>query len=365
MWFKTVKSSFLEILQTVQKAVSIRTTLPILTGIKFQLKGEKLSLSATDLEISIYSEFEVNTLSEGEIVIPARPLIDVIKNLPEAIVEVKADFQSSQVNITCEKSSYFLKTFSPEDFPKIPESNGSNIDLPSRDFKETIRQVIKSASRDETRPILTGVLVLISKNQCKMVATDSYRLAVKEVEIKTNLKEKFKLIIPARTLDELTKIMSEESETIRLGLLENQIAFKINEIKVFSRLIEGQFPNYQQLLPEKYETRIIAKKEDLISVIKRVSVLSPNSPIRISVLKDKLRFYSSAQDIGEASEELDVKIEGEGVNVAFNPTFLLDGLSCFSEEEVFFELQGETKPALLRAPEQSEFLYLVMPVRVT
>lgn len=370
MKFKCVKNELMEALQTVQKAVSPRSTLPILTGILFDLKGNELALTATDLEISILKKIEVNTEEEGSLVVPARLIFDIIRNLPEALIQISTTMEG-KLNITCEYVKYDIKVFPTEDYPKFPGIDKNvNIKTKNKIFNEGIKQVVKAVSRDETRPVLTGVLISINKDIIKLVSTDSYRLAVREVKGEAAAEEKMKIIVPARALDELSKILPNREEEINILIGENQIIFEFNKTMLTSRLIEGQFPNYQQLLPEEEtkESRVEVEgnKHILIDAVKRVSLLTQdNTPIRLSVSGKKMKLFTENKEIGEAVEEIDLN-EGKGeVEIAFNAQFLLDGISCLEEDIVVIELTGNNQPGLIKPKEKSDFLYLIMPVRVS
>ncbi|MDI6689966.1 MAG: DNA polymerase III subunit beta [Actinomycetota bacterium] len=397
MRIRTAKSNFLEAVQTASRAVSARSTLPILSGIFLRTsygsekQENKLLLCSTDLEISIKCEVDVTVQSPGSIVIPARLLNDIIRNLPEATIEMYLD-SSNQLNIICGKSKFLIRVLSPEDFPRFPEI------IPKDGFTtepgillNVIRQVIKSVSRDETRPVLTGVLVNIEGNKLKMVATDGYRLAVRVAETgfpygsdDAENKKKLDVIIPARTLEELTKIISshqDEVSEVGIEATENQIIFNLNlsteaatdrKITLISRLIEGQFPNYQQLLPEGYELRLEIERDQFINALRRVSLLAQNNPVKLKIDDEQMKISAITYDVGEAMEEIEVKPclptgrnSGGGMEIAFNPQFLLDGLVSVGEEKIAFEMTSPIKPALLKPSGPENFLYLIMPVRLS
>ncbi len=215
------------------------------------------------------------------------------------------------------------------------------------------------------RPILTGVLFKIDENRLKMVATDSYRLAIKEIPIKSNIKDKIQAVVPVRALDEIIKIVPQEEKELTLKLAQNQAALSFNQTTLISRLIEGEFPKYQQLLPENYQVKLHLNKATMIGATKRVSLLAlNNSPIKVNIADRKIRISSQTADVGEAMEELDIKEDTEPITIAFNAQYLLDGLTSIKGEDFAFEIIGPLNPALLRAEGEEDFLYLVMPVRV-
>jgi len=367
MYIKCTQSDLWNAIQVVQKAVSIRSTLPILSGILFQAKEGKMTLSATNLELSIKYSIPVKVEKEGSVVIPARLVGDIVKNLPEATIEMFLDSSNNQVKLLCQESNFNIKILPPEDFPKFPDlkTNQSCV-IGSFDLIKAIKQVIKSTSIDETRPILTGVFLNIINNKLKMVATDSYRLAIKEVDLKEGLKDKIKVIIPSKTLGELIKIISGEKKCdVSLEFTDNQLIFKTSNITLISRLIEGQYPNYQQLLPEEYGVNMDIDKEDFINAVKRVSLFTQdNSPIKITVKEGVMELNAASSDLGEAIEKIKVEGVKEDINIAFNPLYLLEGLMSVGGERIIFEVINTVKPGLLRPQEKKNFLYLIMPVRV-
>lgn len=366
MQFECTRDSLLEQIQIVQKAVSVRSTLPILTGILFNVKDNKLILSSTDLEMSIKCELDISGKSSGSIVIPARLISDVLRNLPEAVVKFNSDTSNNQILLQCEKSMFNIKVLPPEDFPKIPElEEGGLIKVDGKEFVEAIKQIIKAVSRDETRPVLTGVLISVDEGKLKMVATDSYRLAIKEIKAKAGKDEKIRVVVPARVLDEIIKAISQEEGEVKIRVTENQIALNFNNTTMISRLIEGEFPKYQQLLPDNYQIRVDLEKDAMAGAAKRVSLLAlNNSPIKVNIGDKKIKISAETSEVGEAAEEVDVNEKMEQMTIAFNPQYFLDGLMSVKGEKFIFEAIGPLNPALIRSQEEEDFIYLVMPVRI-
>ncbi len=366
MQFECTRNDLLDLVQIVQKAVSTRSTLPILTGILFNIEDNKLFLNSTDLEMSIKCECEVNAQSPGSVVIPARLIGDVLRNLPEAVIKFNSDVSNNQIQLECEKSKFNIKVLPPQDFPKLPELNtNKSFIIDAQVFISAVKQIIKAVSRDETRPILTGILFNIVKDKLKIVATDSYRLAIKEITIKNAGEDRIKIVVPARVLDEIIKIVPLGEKELTITVSENQTAFSFGKITLISRLIEGEFPKYQQLLPESYQAQLQLNKDTLIGVVKRVSLMAlNNSPIKINIADKKMKVSSQTPEVGEAVEELDIKEDIEAITIAFNAQYLLDGLLSVKENELVLEIIGPLNPALIRAPEEEDFLYLIMPVRV-
>jgi len=351
-------------LQVVQKAVPSRSILPVLSGILFRIEKGYLDLCSTDLEMSVKYRLNIDTSGTDSAVLPARLLGDIVKNLPDLKLDIEIDKNNGNAKLTCSQASFDIKTYPVEDFPKFPDLEvDKSITVDCRNLSHAIRQVVKSASRDETRPVLCGMLLTFSKSRLTMVSTDSYRLAVNEMSVSNSMGEDIKVIVPARCIDEVSRICS--GENIEIGLAKNQIYFNTGDVIIVSRLIEGNFPNYQQLLPESCELRVKVDKEKFLSALKRVSLLAQNnSLVKIKIDKENLQMSAVAADIGSAVENVDAEVDGAEMEIAFNANYLIDGLNSISEEEVLLELNNPLKPGILRPVDAQNFIYLVMPVRI-
>ncbi|MDI6799439.1 MAG: DNA polymerase III subunit beta [Actinomycetota bacterium] len=365
MFITCEQKELLEEIQVVQKAASIRSTLPILSGILFSASAGRLHLTTTNLELSIHSSLPAEVKEEGSLVVQARLIGEIIKNLSDLKIEMFLDSSTNQLKLTNSKSVFNIKILSPEDFPKFPTAELDNqFTIKSEDLSNAIRQAIKAASIDETRPILTGVLIVVNKNRLKMVATDSYRLAIKEIPIINKEDVKIKAIIPSRTLGELLKIVSDGRSEVVVGEMGNQLAFKIKNTTLITRLIEGQYPNYQQILPEKYEMNFVVDRENLLGAVKRISLFTQsNSLIKMAARDGSLELSASAAELGEAKEAVDYRGTGDGLTVAFNSQYLIDGLSSIQGEEVSFDMIDNMKPTSITGDKKDDFLHLLMPVR--
>ncbi len=364
MKIECARGELLDLIQTVARGISTRSTLPILSGIFFHAEDDRLSAQTTDLEVAIKTSVPVKVNQAGSTVIPAKILGDVVRSLEESVVSLESE--GGQAVLKAQKSVFELRTLPPEDFPRFPEvSPNQQCVLPCAPICEVIKQVSRAVSTDETRPVLTGVLVSTTEKAIRMVATDSYRLAMREVGIERSAEEELKVLIPARTLDELVRILPEKAKDVTLGVSENQAVFTFGDTTFVSRLIEGQFPNYEQLLPANYETRIVSDKEAFIAAAKRVSLFAlHSSPMRILFEEGLARLSAASQDLGGAVEELTVEQEGASIEIALNHQFLVDGLSTIAGDKVAFELTSPLKPGLIKSIEQ-EHLYLIMPVRIS
>lgn len=365
MKFSIARSELLAALSTVSKGTSARSTLPILSGIHLSATEGNLVLQATDLEVSVKHSSPALVEDEGQTVVPGKMLGDIVRNLPEAAVTLETE--NDVVLIKCQHSSFTLKTLNPNDFPKFPEvSPDKRVELPAEMMSSMVKQVSKAVSRDETRAILTGILLVIEGHDLKLVATDSYRLAVREVLLDEEFPEDLEVVIPGRALEEVTRL-SAGSGKIALGVAENQIIFSFDETVFVTRRIEGNFPNYKQLIPKEAETAVIIPTEEFSAAVKRVSLMAlHNTPLKVSVHTEDqtLSLSATTQEVGDASEDLMVSGDGKDVDIAFNHAFLVDGLNSMMTENVRLEIQSPLKPGLLRSEGQEGFLYLLMPVRL-
>jgi len=365
MKISAARGDLLAALSIMSRALSARSTLPILSSVMFKANKESLVLHSTDLEVSIRHSMDCRVEEEGCAVIVGKLLTDIVRSMPEAAVTIETT-PNDEVTISCEQSKATLKTLNPEDFPKFPEVDpDKTVSLPVDVITAVIKQVSRAASRDETRPVLTGILLSIDSGKMKMVATDSYRLAVREVEL-DSIEEDIEVVVPSRAMEEVPKLAASQ-ETVSLGVAENQVIFKAGPTEFVSRRIEGKFPNYNQLIPADNEMKMTVSREEILSSLKRVALFAQhNVPIRAEVRpKDSiLSLSANTQDVGGAVEDLMVQAEGEDVEIAFNSAFFLDGVGASNTEEISFEAVSPLKPGVLRSVGDEEFLYILMPVRL-
>lgn len=355
---------FVDALSVVGRAVSTRSIIPALAGIKLQAATGALTLLATDGDLSIRSKVAAEVESGGEIVVPGRLLADVARQLPAGDVSLHVG-EDNQLELECGSASFKLRLLSAEDFPEIQEIEGSSVSLPVSEFTETIEQVARSASRDETRPHLTGILLSVDGSELRSVATDSYRLAVRKTKIDPPVTTPIEANVPARALQEATRV-ADGHESITLTLSERQIAFSAGETLLVSRLIDGQFPDFEQLLPDSYEHVLDVDVAELHDAVKRVSLLAQrNTPLKVSLSEGELEVSAQTTDIGAARESLPAPdFSGEALEIGFNPDFLRDGFDTVHTERAKFKLISAFRPGLIVAGEDEEFLYLVMPIRL-
>jgi DNA polymerase-3 subunit beta len=301
------------------------------------------------------------------VVLPARLLLDVVRSLPSPQVSLELRSAEQDVELVSGNATFHIRTLRTEDFPPFPEPDGdSAVSLPAAAFVSTALKVAGSASRDETRPVLTGILVSASDRELRMVATDSYRLSVKETTLETGLSAGFEVNVPARALQELARVAAHDGEEeLTVTVRQNQVLFVIGRVILSSRLIDGQFPNYRQLLPEGFEHELRLAGAELTDVVRRVSLLAQkNAPLRLSFTQGELTVSAQTPDVGEARESLPVAFEGEALEIGFNPDFLRDGLEAIDEGDVLLRLISPLRPGLIEAADGSGFKYLIMPIRL-
>lgn len=365
MKLSIARSELLDALSVVARGMSSRSTLPILSGVYMNATEGSLTLQSTDLEVSVRHSSPALIEEEGVSVVPGKLLMDIVRSLPEAAVTL--DIEKDMAHIRCQQSSFTVRTLNPADFPKFPElSVERSMNLPSDALISMVRRVSKAVSRDETRAVLTGVLFVIEGATVKMVATDSYRLAIAQVSLDSPIGEDVEAVIPGRALDEVSKLASS-AENVTLGLSENQVVFELGDTTFVTRRIEGTFPNYRQLIPKEKGTTAELSTEEFLAAVKRVSLMAlHNTPLRISIQAEDQTVSLSAttQDVGDASEDLMAKAEGSDVEIAFNHSFLIDGLASVTAETLRLDVQSALKPGLIRSGAGDEFTYLLMPVRL-
>jgi DNA polymerase III subunit beta len=360
------KEELAEKLQIVGRGVSTRTTVQILAGVLLRAAGGKLYLSATDMEISLRVSLEAQVEEEGAVVVPGRLLVDIVRLLPAGEVVLESRPEEGVARLQCGSASYSLHTYAAEDFPRLPEIDPETAFTVDREaFLDTIGRVSRSASRDESRPVLTGVLVRFEGGKVVMAATDSYRLSVKETELEQGPPEELEAIVPARALAELARIsQGAESATLDVGVQENQIVFGAAGVWLTARRIDGQFPNYRQLLPEQFEAEVQLPRDEVLDVVRRTGLLAQRkSPLRLRFEDGELIVSAQTQDVGEARESLPVAFAGEPLEIGFNADFLRDGLESVTDETVRLKLISPLRPGLIHG-ETDDFLYLIMPIRL-
>ncbi len=355
-----------EKLAVVGRAASSRTNVHVLTGILLRADGGQLSLAATDMEISLRVALDADVGEDGAVVVPGRLLVDIARLLPVGEVTIEHRVEEGMVLLSCGAASYGLHTFSAEDFPRLPDiTAGETFAIERASFLDTVGKVSRSASRDESRPVLTGILVRFEEGRLITAATDSYRLSVKETPVTTGPGRDLEAIVPARALAELARVASSAgAETIEIGLQENQIVFEVDGIVLTARRIDGQFPNYRQLLPESFEVEVELPREEFLDVVRRTALMAQRkSPLRLRFEEGSVTVSARTQDVGEARESLPVRYAADTLEIGFNADFLRDGLESVTDERVRMKLISPLRPGLIQG-EGDDFLYLIMPIRL-
>ncbi len=357
------KDELVQALGVVARAVSTRTSVQILSGILLEAtsKGE-LRVAATDMELSLRSTITAQVEGEGAIVLPGRTLADMARLLPGDEVSIEHKPTEAVVHVTSGTASYTLHTFNPEDFPRLPELDTvQTFSVERESLLETISRVARAASRDESRPVLTGILVQFSGDKLVMAATDSYRLAVKETSLAGTTPE-LEAIVPGRALQELARVAT--GATVEVGVLENQVVFAADGVWLTTRRIDGQFPNYRQLLPEAFEYELTLPRLELLDVVRRAAVMIQRAtPLQLRFAEGELTVLARTHDVGESRESMPVGFTGDTLEIGFNADFLRDGLELLDGDDVRVKLISPLRPAVIQG-DSDEFTYLVMPIRL-
>jgi DNA polymerase III subunit beta len=361
------KDDLLQAVSVVSRAVSARTSVQILSGILLEPAGSELRVAATDMELSLRATFSAQIEGDGSIVLPGKTFADIVRLLPSDDVSIEHKPAESVVHVTSGTASYTLHTYNPEDFPRLPELDAVNTFSVEREpLLETIGRVARAASRDESRPVLTGILVQFTAGTLVMAATDSYRLAVKQTALEGTVPE-LEAIVPARALQELARIATSGDE-VEVGVFENQVIFATNSSGggawLTTRRIDGQFPNYKQLLPEAFEYELTVPRLELLDVVKRAAVMIQRStPLQIRFAEGELTVIARTHEVGESKESMPIGFTGETLEMGFNADFLRDGLESLEGDDVRVKLISPLRPAVIQG-DGDDFTYLVMPIRL-
>lgn len=357
------RDRFAEAVGWVLRSVSARATLPALGGVLLESSGATVRLAGTDLELAGEASIDANVEESGKVVLPGRVLGEIARNLPGGAVRIEAS--GGQSTVRCGAAEFTLRVLPAEDFPSLVAPAGAPTGtFDATLFASAVGQVTRAASHDEARPVLTGTLVDAGDASVTLVSTDSYRLAVRTLPWK-GPKVGVRRVVPARALSEAARAADIEG-SLEITLGESQASFAVAGRRLTTRLIEGEFPNWSQLIPSDLPNTFRAARESVAEAVRRVGILAQaGAPVRMELSADGARLVAGSQDLGEASEVVEGKYEGEPLIVAFNPAYLLDGVNAVEGPEVVIAVRDGLKPAVLRAPEDtSGFLYLVMPVRI-
>ncbi|MDR5658913.1 DNA polymerase III subunit beta [Serpentinicella sp. ANB-PHB4] len=363
MRFLIQKKSLLSAISIVQKAVSSKTTLPILKGIYIEAIDNHLKFIATDLDIGIEHVTESNIFEEGAVVIDAKLFSEIVRKLPDSEVEIYLDEQ--KLIIKAEGTEFSIVYYPTDDFPELPVvEEKSTYKLNNHVLKSMIRQTVFATSQDEMKPVFTGVLIEIQENELNMVALDGYRLALKKAEIENDTNNK--AIIPAKTLNEVSRIMDDAEEIIFMSLSEKHALFTLGQTRLISRLLEGEFINYKQIIPKEFKSKIRINTKKLLESVERAALISregKNNPLKITI-KDELLVINSNSELGNVHEQINIELEGEEIKIAFNSKYLLDVLKIIEDDYVFIEFMTSINPGLIKPEDDTNYQYLILPVRI-
>ncbi len=362
------KDILLSGVNTVQRAVSAKATLPILQGIYLKAEGQSLTFSATDLEIGIRCQVPAQIDQEGGAVVPARLFSELVRKLPDTTLTI--ELLDNTLHIHYYQSSLTLKCFDQEEFPLLPDLlDSQSFSLPSNLFKNMVKQTVIACAVEESRPVFTGILLQVEGNQIRLVATDTHRLAYRQAEFPNQEGLNFHGIIPAKTMSEISRLLKDEDEFLNISYNNAQISFQFGNVHLLSRLIEGQFPPYNQVIPQNCETKVHLSMRSFLDAVERASLLSREGNtgitiVRLNIDKDTetLRIEQTSE-VGKISEQIEINIEGNGLVIAFNSKFLLDALKIMDSEFIVLELSGSFGPCVIRPTNDPNYLYLALPVR--
>ncbi len=382
MKFRCERDSLVEVLATAGRAVGTRSSAQmVLSGIRIETVGNRLSVIGTDLDLTVHVATEAIGITDGVCVAPAKLLTDIVRSLEPGAVTIESE--GEKVEIGAARSRFSLRTFPVADFPTLPEPPEPATFLAASGLASALRQVVRAASGDDARPLLTGVLIAPEGAGVRLVATDSYRLALRDIEGSDAFVGTSQILVPARALAELQRLSAlgtgaksgdgavegagDNGAMVGLSIGDHDVTFTAGDVKVSTRLLDGTYPDYRQLIPAEYPNRLHVGKDSLLDALRRVRLLvrDNTTPVRLSMRHGGVDLTVVSQEVGDASETVDADFEGEDLTIAFNPTYLIDGVEAVAGDEVLLETVDATKPATVRAAEETDFRYLLMPVRVS
>ena len=363
------KDKILKAINSVTKAVASKTTMPILEGILIQTNDKEVKLTTYDLEIGIEYIIEATVEEQGATVVNAIMFSEIIRKLPDTEIKIYLN-ENNLLVIECEGSLYKLATMNPTEFPELPQINIENsIEIEQNALKEMIRKTIFAVSTEENRPIFTGCLFEVVDNKLNLVAVDGFRLAWKSKYLQTKVNN-FSAVIPGRTLNEINKIILDSFDNIKIGIAKNQALFEMENCKIVTRLLDGEFLNYSNVIPSMWDTRIRVNKSNMQNCFERVSLISSSSiekekkyPVKVSIDIGKV-IISCTNQTGDAKEEMYVSTEGKNLEVGFNPKYFLDAFRAIDDEEVFIDFGTSISPCIIRPVDNGDYIYMILPIRM-
>ena len=369
MKFVCYKDTIIKALNSVVKGVASKTTMPILEGILIQTNDDEIKLTTYDLEIGIEYTMKCDIIENGSTVVNATMFTEIIRKLPNSEINISLN-ENNLLTIECQGALYKLATMNPEEFPELPKIEVENsIDLEQSALKNMIRKTIFAVSSDENRPIFSGCLFEIKDNKLNVVAIDGFRLALRKLNLPVPVND-FKAVIPAKTLNEVIKILSDSFENVKIGVAKNQALFEMENCKLVTRILDGEFLNYSTVIPNNWQTRVRVNKSDLQDSFERISLISSSSiekekkyPVKVAVDIGKM-IISCTNQTGDAKEEVYISTEGKYLEAGFNPKYFLDCLKSIDDEEIYVEFGSNISPCLVKSVENNNYVYMILPIRL-
>ena len=369
MKFICYKDKIIKALNSVVKGVASKTTKPILEGILIQTNDKEIKLTTYDLELGIEYTMECDVKEQGSTVVNAMMFTEIIRKLPDSEINININ-ENNLLTIECEGALYKLATMNPDEFPELPKIEIENsIELEQSALKNMIKKTIFAVSTEENRPIFTGCLFEIKNNKLNIVAIDGFRLALRTINLPVQVND-FKAVIPAKSLNEVNKILEDSFEPVKIGISKNQAVFEMENCKIVTRILDGEFLNYASVIPENWQTRIRVEKNSLQNSFERISLISSSSmekekkyPVKVKIDIGKLTILCTNQT-GDAKEEVFISTEGKNLEVGFNPKYFLDSLKAIDEEEIFVEFGTNVSPCLIKSVENNDYVYMILPIRL-
>jgi DNA polymerase III subunit beta len=363
MKFICEKTQLQESISTAQKAVTGKSTMNILEGILLIAKNNELTLIGSDIDLSIETKVKADILEEGSVVVDSKLFGEIIKKLPNSSVQVET-IENNSLEIICQKSKAILKYMNSDDFPSLPRINENMIfSISQKLLKNMIKGTIFATAQDEIRPILTGVKFEVKDKKLNLVALDGLRLALRSEEV--NNDNTISAVIPGKTLSEVSKVLEDSEENVNITFTPNHILFNLGSTKIISRLLEGEFINYNSIIPDEYNLKVVVKRNEFLDCIERASLMAKEGNtnlIKLNIQDDQIVITSDSQ-LGKAREELNVIMQGEPLKIAFNAKFLIDVFKIMDEEEIMLELTSSVSPCVVKNKDKNNCTYLVLPVR--
>lgn len=367
MKFRTKRNEILEPLQIAQYFISTGSTLPLLSNILFEADNDFLYLSATDMDISVKIKCKVEKIeSPGKTTIPKK-IISLIKEFSDDDIKIETD-KNDNTKVQCKKSSYKINGLPAEDFPvlQLDEKKLDSITIPQKLLKEIITKIYYAALKDTTKRNLNGVFFKFEGNKIEAVATDAHRLAYYKADIKTGVKSKFDYIIPLKTINEIVKVLSDdETKEITINFYDKVIEFQMENMEIVSRIIDENYPNYNQVIPKDFHMEASVNKDEFAAAIRRAATITSDKSkiVIIKLEKNKLVINAQAQDEGEAFEEIEIKYDGEPIEVSYNAAYIMDVLKVIESDTIEIKLISTMNPGIIKGKTNDDFLYVVMPIR--